>query len=150
MYISLLVINRYQKTCLIILFCFRRDVDRMVLPGLLLGFLVPGGYLVPLSHGLPRGRRITNRRGKVAGSLHELYYILHRLSLPATARLPLSINRIQLHLAFVQTCENIQVLGLHGPNRETYELSELVQIDEFNSLFISDISLEWVLVPYNI
>lgn len=122
----------------------------MVLSGLLFGLPLSGGHLVPLPDGVSRGRRPTNGCREAPGALYELYNLLHRLPVPTTAGLPLPIHRVQLHTPLIPTGEDLSVLGLHGSHGAAHELPKLVQINEFNSLFVSDIPLERVLVPYNI
>lgn len=132
------------------LFCYRRNTNSLVLLRLFLRLPLPGRYLVPLQDGVPRRRGAADGRGQAARALHELNNLLHRLPVSPTAGFPLPIHRLQLHTAILPSSENIPVLGVHGPHRAPHELSKPIQIDKFNTLFISDIPLERVLVPYNI
>lgn len=72
----------------------RRDAGGVVLPGLPVGLSLSGGHSFPLPYGLPRGRRAADRRDEAAHPLHEQHDLLHRLPVPAAARLFILIYRI--------------------------------------------------------
>lgn len=98
----------------------------MVLLGLLFGFSLLGGHTVSFSDGVFRRWRSADGCGQTPCALYELHNILHRLPLSVATGLSLFVHWLQLHSTFVPPCEDISVLGVHGPYRETYELSELI------------------------
>lgn len=122
----------------------------MVLSGLSVRSVVRDRYTVSFPHRIPGGRRAADGRVQAAQPLHELDYVLHRLSVPVTVRLPLPIHRIQLYPSVVPNREDLQVLGVHGPHRTAHQLSEPHPVRQPHPLLAGDLPLERLPLPHHL
>lgn len=70
--------------------------------------------------------------------------------MPAAARLPLPVHRVQLDTPVVPDRQDLPILGFHGPHRAAHQLPEPDPVRQPDTLPISNIPLERVLVPHHL
>ena len=88
------------------------------------------------------GWSATDRNIETAAALYEHNHILHRSSVSTPARLPLSLTGFPVHAQGVQACQNLQILGVSGPDRAPHQLSQSVPAVQFNALPVGGLPLE--------
>ena len=88
------------------------------------------------------GWSAADRDTETATALYEHNHILHRSAVPAPPGLPISLAGFPVHAQSVQACQNLQILGVSGPDGAPHQLSQSVPPVQFNALPVGGLSLE--------
>lgn len=122
----------------------------MVLLGLHFGSTLLNRHFIPLPYRVLGRRGAADRRHQITEPLHEFNDFLHRLPLSFALGLSLPEHWVQLNPPIIQTRENLQILGVHGPHGAPHKLPQFIPIDQLNPLPARNIPLERLPPPYHL
>ena len=88
------------------------------------------------------GRSAADWLRQAAPALHQHHNFLHWPPLSSPPGLPLSLSRLPVHVAAVSPGEDLQVLGVAGPDWEAHQLSQPVPAGLSDALPAGGLSLE--------